>query len=428
MVDILGYISVQPDWTVDIKNALNSAEGPHQFWASAYKQNQQSIHDTIQVSKDPSSSESTTLVSLTSQEISAEFIDTRHVRLSNTKLDIPPTLYTAPKKTANCSRITRKSGISCFDVSPLGGLLVACGDEGRMDVYEVQSGNIHRVELVGHLGDVTCCRFFPSGQVVLSGATDMRLRVWSASDGTNPVTMTGHTGAITDLGIVSRGRNVVSSAKDGAVRLWHCGSGSTIHTFALSAMPVNKIDIATNKQVEEAEQGQLDNEFETKGKILAAACEDGRAVLLDLCTKQVIAELGALGDTPVRALAYDVASNRVYTGLSNGAVCVWDIDESTSAPVYSFMRNGSAISAIRLVFRSNESAPLVCVGTEDGQLYLASLETQAGGKIVKASVVEELVAFDVDPVSQIRVLPSNTEGIQRQSIWASGRDNKAYEF
>ena len=38
------------------------------------------------------------------------------------------------------------------------------------------------------------CRFFPSGKVVLSGGADLRLKIWSAEDGSCPVTLKGHTG------------------------------------------------------------------------------------------------------------------------------------------------------------------------------------------------------------------------------------------
>ena len=47
--------------------------------------------------------------------------------------------------------------------------------------------------LEGHVGDVYTCRFFPSGIVVLSGGADMRLKIWSAEDGSCPRTLIGHT-------------------------------------------------------------------------------------------------------------------------------------------------------------------------------------------------------------------------------------------
>ena len=48
--------------------------------------------------------------------------------------------------------------------------------------------------LQGHVSDVNTCSFFPSGAVVLSGSADLRLKIWSAEDGTCPATLTGHGG------------------------------------------------------------------------------------------------------------------------------------------------------------------------------------------------------------------------------------------
>lgn len=49
-------------------------------------------------------------------------------------------------------------------------------------------------DLQGHISDVNTCRFFPSGKVVLTGGADLRLKIWSAEDGSCPVTLKGHTG------------------------------------------------------------------------------------------------------------------------------------------------------------------------------------------------------------------------------------------
>ena len=57
------------------------------------------------------------------------------------------------------------------------------------DTSDPESG-IKR-NLVGHVGDVTVCDFFPSGEVVLSAAADLRLKIWSVKDGSCPVTLAG---------------------------------------------------------------------------------------------------------------------------------------------------------------------------------------------------------------------------------------------
>lgn len=67
--------------------------------------------------------------------------------------------------------------------------------------------------LTGHAGEVYKCRFFPSGLVVFSAGSDMRLKIWCAKTGQCPVTLVGHTMAVTDVAIVDRGRNVLSCSK-----------------------------------------------------------------------------------------------------------------------------------------------------------------------------------------------------------------------
>ena len=58
-------------------------------------------------------------------------------------------------------------------------------------------------DLQGHISDVNTCRFFPSGKVVLSGGADLRLKIWSAEDGSCPVTLKGHSGGDDGLTLYS---------------------------------------------------------------------------------------------------------------------------------------------------------------------------------------------------------------------------------
>lgn len=53
--------------------------------------------------------------------------------------------------------------------------------------------------LEGHVYDVNCCRFFPSGLVVLSGGMDAQLKIWSAEDASCVVTFKGHKGGTEHL-------------------------------------------------------------------------------------------------------------------------------------------------------------------------------------------------------------------------------------
>ncbi|KAJ1966015.1 hypothetical protein GGI12_000389, partial [Dipsacomyces acuminosporus] len=132
MTVVFGYISIQPDWQIDVKSALSGNEGTHKFWVSAYKQGQESIHDAITATRSVSA-DGTSLISLDTGragDISAEYISSYQLRLSSSKLGIPPTTYTASRKSVYCSQIARRTGVRSFDISRHGGLAVACGDDG----------------------------------------------------------------------------------------------------------------------------------------------------------------------------------------------------------------------------------------------------------------------------------------------------------
>jgi proteasomal ATPase-associated factor 1 len=90
----------------------------------------------------------------------------------------------------------------------------------------IAEGEVQKT-LTGHLSDVTTVQFFPSNLVLLSGGADFQLKIWSAIDGSNPVTLKGHTSgtlnnksnlcifisyntvAITSTAIIEKGRNVL---------------------------------------------------------------------------------------------------------------------------------------------------------------------------------------------------------------------------
>ena len=94
-----------------------------------------------------------------------------------------------------------------MDVSPSGGLGVSSSVDGNLWIWDTDTGEtrvsgcglflgynlyVQRI-LEGHVGDVDMCRFFPSGIVVLSGGSDLRLKIWSAQTGGCARTLMGHT-------------------------------------------------------------------------------------------------------------------------------------------------------------------------------------------------------------------------------------------
>ncbi|KFO24022.1 Proteasomal ATPase-associated factor 1 [Fukomys damarensis] len=102
---------------------------------------------------------------------------------------------------------------------------------------------INKRVLEGHVFDVNCCRFFPSGLVVLSGGMDAQLKIWSAEDASCAATFKGHRGGILDTAIVDRGRNVVSGSRDGTARLWDCGRSACLGVIADCGSSINGVAV-----------------------------------------------------------------------------------------------------------------------------------------------------------------------------------------
>lgn len=97
----------------------------------------------------------------------------------------------------------------------------------------------------GHIGDVNVCKFFPSGLVVLSGADDIRLKVWSVEDGSCPVTLVGHHYGISDVCVVEKGRNVVSVGRDGQCNLFDIGESRCLSNIAKFDCIINSCSLSS---------------------------------------------------------------------------------------------------------------------------------------------------------------------------------------
>ena len=68
------------------------------------------------------------------------------------------------------SRIHTKSK-TWLDISSRGGLGVSSSTDRSMKIWQASNGELRKVS-EGHVFDVNCCRFFPSGLVVLSWGMD----------------------------------------------------------------------------------------------------------------------------------------------------------------------------------------------------------------------------------------------------------------
>ncbi|KAM4796492.1 proteasomal ATPase-associated factor 1 [Rhinophrynus dorsalis] len=237
-----------------------------------------------------------------------------------------------------------KKNVTFLDVSCGGGLGVSTSYDETMKIWQTDNGDIRRV-LEGHIGEVYCCKFFPSGKVVLSGGSDHQLKIWSVDDGSCPATLKGHKAAILSLDIVDRGRNVVSGSRDGTARLWDCGKSACISVVEDCYVPINAVAVgAVDNTVDlgSPKEAPSDREIGTEGKLLLLAREDNTLQGVSLHSRDTVFLFE--GTEPLNCCAF-LSSVSVLTGGQDGKIFHLDV-RNTKTPVQIVCRSESPVLSL----------------------------------------------------------------------------------
>ncbi|KAJ3298707.1 Proteasomal ATPase-associated factor 1 [Borealophlyctis nickersoniae] len=401
------HITVQPDFPLDIGDVAAGKVPSASFWLSLYNHDgRPSNHIKVSVRRGAQGS----MCLDAGDSAKVEFINGHSFALLNA--DGSRTIIRAPDLSFNV-----RQKINVLASSPGGELVVVGGDDGFLKIMDRGDGSVRR-DLIGHVGDLTTVRFFPSGQVILSGATDMQLKIWGI-DGSNPVTLKGHTRGICDSGIIDRGRNVVSCAKDGQVRLWESATGETIaiigsESESLSAMSLGELSEGANDSTEG------DREVGTSGKVLFVATDKGRVLGYNLGTKQQVLSLQSISKSPLTALHFEGHRKLLVIGSRDGLVELYD-SKNTGTPIAAFRRNRAAICAVRILpAPTGDTVHLICV-TAEGSCFecrVNQLESKIGGQLPTPHVTTEYVGADVEPLFGLdicgsQIMTGGREGVVR---------------
>jgi WD40 repeat protein len=80
----------------------------------------------------------------------------------------------------------------------------------------------------GHLDDVMSAKFTSNDSIVVTGARDDKIKVWSAATGALIRTITGHTGDVMRVDISPDDRFIASASTDATVRIWDLNTGAQL--------------------------------------------------------------------------------------------------------------------------------------------------------------------------------------------------------
>ncbi|KAJ1343120.1 hypothetical protein BSLG_002146 [Batrachochytrium salamandrivorans] len=177
---------------------------------------------------------------------------------------------------------------------------------GQLLVWEWQSES-YVLKQQGHQHDMNCLGYSPDGQFIATGGDDGKVKLWNTQTGFCFVTFTEHSGGIVALDFAKRGHIVFSASMDGTVRAFDLVRYRNFRTFT-SPTPVQFSSLAVDPSGEIVCAGSSDS-FE----IYVWSVQTGR--LLDILPGH---------EGPISGLAFSLEGTLASSSWDQ-TVRIWDI-------------------------------------------------------------------------------------------------------
>lgn len=250
------YMQLQPDWdetpegescwldvyerTVVVQDAssLGERSEPEQEGGSTPTAVREAAHAHFQLAMDAATPRATAaaasgqehLVEITAREKQWIQVRAKYFSPQQHRSVTSSTVFQAPTETVHPGTNALKSAVDmvspalpkpqlhAIDVSSDEKYVAVGGADGFCVVFPAMQSTMtaetdmprdHSLHLVGHVMDLTAVRFFPSAKVLLTGALDFTVRIWSVESGRSAAVLKGHTSGIEDIAILGKGRNVL---------------------------------------------------------------------------------------------------------------------------------------------------------------------------------------------------------------------------
>ncbi len=128
-------------------------------------------------------------------------------------------------------------------------------DAGELFVWDAHSGQrVHA--FAGHPGVVSALTWAASGELVVSGGSDGRLRWWEVQSGECVRVQEAHQGTMHALKVSPDGSRLASCGDDGVIRLWNLDNGEQLQTLRRDR-PYERLNITGIRGLSEAQKASL---------------------------------------------------------------------------------------------------------------------------------------------------------------------------
>jgi RNA polymerase sigma factor (sigma-70 family) len=161
------------------------------------------------------------------------------------------------------------------------GKLLASGGDGRdpfVSVWDPQTGQL-RQTLDGHGGAVHAAAFAPDGQSLVAAGADGKLTLWDVESGKELRRWEAHSGSPV-VGFAPDGKALASGGADGRVRLWDPATGQELRALGVHRGPVTSLAFGPDGKLFTGGRDQLVRQWDVRaGREAKRFAADGEPVL-----------------------------------------------------------------------------------------------------------------------------------------------------
>lgn len=136
-------------------------------------------------------------------------------------------LWNIDKKECLQTLTGHKDDVYAIDFHPQGELLVSCGYDKTIRLWQWETGKCVKIlsSGYGHKRKVYKVRFSNDGDTIASCSEDCTIKLWDTKTGNFKRTLSGHESQVWDIAFHPLGRTLISSSDDQTARVWDVENG-----------------------------------------------------------------------------------------------------------------------------------------------------------------------------------------------------------
>ena len=190
--------------------------------------------------------------------------------------------------------------------SPQGDHLVSGGSDITVRIWNAETGICQHV-MHGHSDQINSVVYSPQGDLVASTSNDKTVRLWTVETGTSRQVLTGHSHYVKDVAFSPQGDQVASCSVDATARLWNVETGVCTHILRDHSKPVFEVS------------------YSPHGDQLVSASVDKTIRLWDVqtgaCRRVLVGHVNL-----IVCVAFSPKGDQLASGSYDHTVRLWDVE------------------------------------------------------------------------------------------------------